>query len=104
MAVLRKCHQLTLSVREFVDANNNDLLKNLGNLCQRVVKFCQAKLDGVVPEYDITKFPALQQHKDEVNKHLQEYINDMKHVKLRAGLADVMRYVYLLCWPRQRIH
>ncbi|KAL2124490.1 hypothetical protein VTJ04DRAFT_855 [Mycothermus thermophilus] len=75
---------------EFVDANNNDLLKNLGNLCQRVVKFCQAKLDGVVPEYDITKFPALQQHKDEVNKHLQEYINDMKNVKLRAGLADVM--------------
>lgn len=27
--------------QEFVDANNNDLLKNLGNLNQRVLKFCQ---------------------------------------------------------------
>ncbi|KAL2271490.1 hypothetical protein VTJ83DRAFT_861 [Remersonia thermophila] len=75
---------------EFVDANNNDLLKNLGNLCQRVIKFCQAKMDGVVPEYDITKFPEIEQHKEEVNKHLQEYINDLKHVRLRAGLAGVL--------------
>ncbi|KAL2181494.1 tRNA synthetases class I (M)-domain-containing protein [Thermothelomyces heterothallicus CBS 202.75] len=75
---------------EFVDANNNDLLKNLGNLCQRVVKFCQAKLEGVVPEYDLSKFPALLQHKQEVNKLLQDYVTDLKAVKLRAGLATVM--------------
>lgn len=84
---------LTLhSLREFVDANNNDLLKNLGNLCQRVVKFCQAKLEGVVPEYDLSKFPALLQHKEEVNKLLQQYVAELKAVKLRAGLATVMRY------------
>ncbi|KAL2156309.1 hypothetical protein VTH82DRAFT_1054 [Thermothelomyces myriococcoides] len=75
---------------EFVDANNNDLLKNLGNLCQRVVKFCQAKLEGVVPEYDLSKFPALLQHKEEVNKLLQQYVAELKAVKLRAGLATVM--------------
>lgn len=83
--------KLTGIAREFVDANNNDLLKNLGNLCQRVVKFCQAKMDSVVPEYDISKFPALQNHKQEVNKLLQEYISNLKHVKLRAGLSTVMR-------------
>ncbi|KAK4106314.1 methionyl-tRNA synthetase [Parathielavia hyrcaniae] len=75
---------------EFVDCNNNDLLKNLGNLCQRIVKFCQAKMDGVVPEYDLSKFPALQQHKEEVDKHLQEYIANLKTLKLRSGLAAIM--------------
>lgn len=56
-----------------------------------MVKFCQAKMDSVVPEYDISKFPALQNHKQEVNKLLQEYISNLKHVKLRAGLSTVMR-------------
>lgn len=68
------------------------MLKNLGNLCQRIVKFCQAKMDGVVPEYDISKFPALQQHKEEVDKHLQEYISHLKTLKLRAGLSAIMKY------------
>ncbi|KAL2127375.1 hypothetical protein VTI74DRAFT_10834 [Chaetomium olivicolor] len=75
---------------EFIDVNNNDLLKNLGNLCQRVIKFCQAKMDGVVPEYDLSKFPALQQHKEEINKLLQEYTANLKGLKLRAGLSTVM--------------
>lgn len=79
--------------REFVDANNNDLLKNLGNLCQRVIKFCQAKMDGVIPEYDLAAFPALQQHKEDVNKLLREYIATLKAVKLRSGLSIIMRYV-----------
>ncbi|KAK3899506.1 tRNA synthetases class I (M)-domain-containing protein [Staphylotrichum tortipilum] len=75
---------------EFLDANNNDLLKNLGNLCQRIIKFCQAKMDGVIPEYDLSKFPALQQHKEDVDKYLQEYITNLKAVKLRAGLSTIM--------------
>ncbi|KAL2024694.1 hypothetical protein VTK56DRAFT_6895 [Thermocarpiscus australiensis] len=75
---------------EFVDANNNDLLKNLGNLCQRVIKFCQAKMEGVVPAYDISKFPRLQQHKEEVNRLLQEYVAELKAIKLRAGLSTVL--------------
>ncbi|EGS20831.1 methionyl-tRNA synthetase-like protein [Thermochaetoides thermophila DSM 1495] len=75
---------------EFVDANNNDLLKNLGNLCQRVVKFCQARFEGVIPEFDISAFPALEQHRQEVNKLLQEYITQLRGLKLRAGLSTVM--------------
>ncbi|KAK4225567.1 putative methionyl-tRNA synthetase, cytoplasmic [Podospora fimiseda] len=75
---------------EFVDVNNNDLLKNLGNLCQRVIKFAQAKLESKIPEYDLSKFPALQQQKDEVNKLLTEYIAQLKNTKLRSGLATIM--------------
>ncbi|AEO69094.1 edb41e73-3086-4df8-b2a1-34a6f1221f26 [Thermothielavioides terrestris] len=75
---------------DFIDVNNNDLLKNLGNLCQRVIKFCQAKMEGVVPEHDLSPFPALQQHKEEVNKQLRQYNAELKGLKLRAALSTVM--------------
>lgn len=52
-------------------------------------------MDGVVPEYDLSKFPALQQHREEVEKHLQDYVAHLKAVKLRAGLSIVMKYVVL---------
>lgn len=58
-----------------------------------MVKFCQAKFEGVIPEFDISAFPALEQHKQEVNKLLQEYITQLRGLKLRAGLSTVMRYV-----------
>ncbi|KAI1486459.1 tRNA synthetases class I (M)-domain-containing protein [Biscogniauxia mediterranea] len=74
---------------EFVDANNNHLLKNLGNLCQRVTKFCHAKMGGVVPEYKELA-PALEQQKAEVNKLLKEYLTQLHDVKLRAALSTVL--------------
>ncbi|KAF3066602.1 Methionine-tRNA ligase, cytoplasmic [Daldinia childiae] len=80
------------SWREFVDANNNDLLKNLGNFCNRVVKFCHAKLNAVVPDYRTYNDPtgSFQQHKEEVNGLLQTYITNLKGTKLRAGLTTVL--------------
>lgn len=77
---------------EFVDANNNDLLKNLGNLCQRVVKFCQAKMDGVIPDYTkyVDESGSFETFKKEVNELLQAYIKDMKATKLRAGLSTIL--------------
>lgn len=84
-----------LAYREFVDANNNDLLKNLGNLCNRVVKFCHSKLNAVVPDYCAYKDPdnSLNQYKEEVNSLLQTYIANLTATKLRAGLTTILRYV-----------
>lgn len=84
--------RLTRPPREFIDANNNDLLKNLGNLCQRVVKFAQAKLGGVVPDYTryVDQPGSFDTFKKEVNEHLQAYIKDLKATKLRAGLSTVL--------------
>jgi methionyl-tRNA synthetase len=53
-------------------------------------------MDSVIPEYDLSAFPALQQHKEEVNRLLQEYITELKNVKLRSGLSTIMRYVSCL--------
>ncbi|KAL8417974.1 hypothetical protein RB594_001550 [Gaeumannomyces avenae] len=75
---------------EFIDGNNNDLLKNLGNLVQRVVKFCHAKMGAVVPPQSKSTVETFEQHKAEVNKLLQEYIANVKGTKLRAGLATAL--------------
>ncbi|KAI1372644.1 tRNA synthetases class I (M)-domain-containing protein [Hypoxylon crocopeplum] len=80
------------SWREFVDANNNDLLKNLGNFCNRVLKFCHAKLNAMVPDYSTYKdsSDALSQYKEEVNILLQTYIANLQATKLRAGLSTIL--------------
>ncbi|KAI5464653.1 tRNA synthetases class I (M)-domain-containing protein [Mariannaea sp. PMI_226] len=76
--------------QEFIDANNNDLLKNLGNLNQRILKFCAAKMDGVVPDYTKYTDERLEEHKKEVNEALATYISNLEAIKLRAGLSTLM--------------
>ena len=69
---------------EFIATNNNDLLKNLGNYVQRVLKFCHAKMGGVVPKYEV-----LESHKSEVNALLRTHIAHLDAIKLRLGLATI---------------
>lgn len=81
----------------FVLANNSILLANIGNFVNRVVKFVNAKFDGVVPEYS-ADFKAEAKEGDEtkpfdfaawvgdVQKLLDEYIFEMDAVHLRSGL------------------
>lgn len=75
---------------EFVDANNNDLLKNVGNFNQRVLKFCQSKYDSVVPDYTKYTSEGLDAHVKEVNALLKEYNQHMDATHLRDGLAKIL--------------
>jgi methionyl-tRNA synthetase len=75
---------------EFINANNNDLLKNIGNLVQRVVKFCYSKMDSVVPDYGRYSDTLLEDHKKQVDTLLKTYIAHLEAIKLRAGLVDVL--------------
>ncbi|KKA28859.1 hypothetical protein TD95_000294 [Thielaviopsis punctulata] len=81
---------------EFVDANNNDLLKNVGNLVQRTVKFCKAKMDGKLPASagDYTD-DVIAEHVKQTNATLTQYIEHMEDIKLRAGIADILQLSYL---------
>ncbi|OAA58946.1 Aminoacyl-tRNA synthetase, class I (M) [Niveomyces insectorum RCEF 264] len=73
----------------FVLANNSILLANIGNFINRIVKFVNAKFDGVVPEYSATfthesfDFPGWI---NDVQKLLDEYIGEMDAVHIRSGL------------------
>lgn len=71
---------------EFVDVNNNDLLKNIGNLVNRVVKFCHAKMGGVIPTYTVSE-----DHQSNVNTLLTTYIAHLEAMKLRLGLSTILQ-------------
>ncbi|KAI1320509.1 methionyl-tRNA synthetase-like protein [Xylariaceae sp. FL0255] len=74
---------------EFIDINNNELLKNLGNLCQRIIKFVHAKFDATIPRYnhDTADF---EEHKTETNALLKQYIDAMEATKLRDGIRTIL--------------
>lgn len=78
------------SWNEFVDGNNNDLLKNLGNFNQRVQKFCQAKYDSTIPDYTKYSSEGLDSHVQQVNALLKEYNEYMDATKLRDGLRIIL--------------
>ena len=77
----------------FQAANNSELLANLGNFVNRIVKFVNAKLDSTVPEFTSS-------YSDEtfdfaawisgVNKLLGEYVDHMEKVHIRAGINKLM--------------
>lgn len=79
--------------KSFIAANNNELLANLGNFVNRLIKFVNAKLNGVIPEFSPTHvdetvdFPGFI---SEVNDLLAEYVADLEAVRLRAGLRKIM--------------
>ncbi|GAD92485.1 methionyl-tRNA synthetase [Paecilomyces variotii No. 5] len=75
---------------EFISANNDHLLKNVGNLVQRVVKFTQAKMEGKVPDFTKYSDDVLKEHKKQVNAYLKEYLEHMEAMKQRQGLSDVL--------------
>jgi methionyl-tRNA synthetase len=72
----------------FQAANNNELLANLGNFVNRLVKFINAKYDGVIPEYALGELE--EKLVKEVNTHLQSYVESLEGVKIRQGLRTVM--------------
>ncbi|TPX48854.1 methionine---tRNA ligase [Synchytrium endobioticum] len=73
----------------FTAANNNELLANLGNLVNRIIKFITAKYDGIIPAYS-TSGPGEVKLVADVNALLQQYVDALENVKLRSGLRLAM--------------
>ena len=79
--------------KSFIAANNSELLANLGNFVNRLIKFVNAKLGGVIPQFspdhieESFDFPAFI---GEVNALLVDYVADLEAVRLRAGLKKLM--------------
>ena len=74
----------------FISDNNNLLLKNLGNLVSRVLKFVNSpNYDNVIPAWTYHE-PSFDAFKDTINDLLARYIQDLDAVKLRAGVSTVL--------------
>lgn len=79
--------------KSFIAANNSELLNNLGNFVNRLVKFVNSQLKSVVPEFSVEykddkfDFPA---RLEEINGLLEKYVEEMEAVHIRAGLKKLM--------------
>lgn len=78
------------SWKEFVTKNNSELLANLGNFVNRLVKFAGAKYNGVIPQFDAAQIPNYAAFQADVNALLKSYIENMEAVNLRKGLEIAM--------------
>jgi len=79
--------------KAFIDCNNNELLKNLGNFVNRIVKFVNSKnYDSVVPDWTEYKEsePTWDEWKSSVNTTLKQYVTELEAVKLKAGLSTAL--------------
>lgn len=75
---------------DFVARNNSELLANLGNFVNRLVKFVNAKYNGVVPQYRTENLPAFDSLKKDIETILTKYINEMEDAHERRGLELAM--------------
>ncbi|KAH3671722.1 hypothetical protein OGAPHI_000427 [Ogataea philodendri] len=75
---------------EFVTKNNSELLANLGNFVNRLVKFVIAKYNGVVPEFKTTDCEVYPTLKKDLDSLIKTYVDDMEAVRLRKGLETAM--------------
>jgi len=77
--------------KDFVTKNNSELLANLGNFVNRLIKFVNAKYSGVIPDYTKSiSDPAFGQYKETVNSFLRSFNEDMENVRIRSGLEKIM--------------
>ncbi|KAK4198080.1 methionyl-tRNA synthetase [Triangularia verruculosa] len=76
----------------FISANNNLLLKNLGNFVSRVLKFINSRhFNSVVPDWTQYNEPSFDAFKEEINELLTQYVRELDAVKLRAGLLTALQ-------------
>ncbi|CAB4427940.1 unnamed protein product [Rhizophagus irregularis] len=75
--------------KEFIAKNNNELLANLGNFVNRVIKFSASKYNSIVPEFSYDKIEE-KEFIENIDSLLKNYIETLENVKLRAGLEIAM--------------
>lgn len=83
----------------FVALANAELLNNLGNFVNRILKFAIAKFDGTVPDPKDGAFDGSQPYEfatedsefvSDVNKLLATYNDQLSHQKIRGGLQTLL--------------
>lgn len=74
---------------DFVTRNNSELLANLGNYVNRVMKFVAAKFDSKVPVYtpDLNSPECV-----DLSERVKQYVKAMDGVQLREGIEIAMRF------------
>lgn len=75
---------------DFVTRNNSELLANLGNFVNRIMKFVNSKYNNVIPEFSTEDLPNYDVLKKDVEKLLTSYVDEMEQAHLKKGLEIAM--------------
>lgn len=75
---------------DFVARNNSELLANLGNFVNRIIKFVNAKYNGVIPKFDTKNLPNYDSLVSDINEILRNYVKEMETAHERRGLEIAM--------------
>lgn len=75
---------------DFQSRNNNELLANLGNFVNRIVKFVNSKYNGVIPEYDPKELNDFDGTVSDITKLVKSYVADLEGVHERRALEYAM--------------
>lgn len=78
------------SWNDFVAKNNSELLANLGNFVNRIVKFVVAKYNGVIPAFSTSAIENYGEFENDINGLLSNYIEAMEGCSIRRGLEIAM--------------
>lgn len=84
------------SWKEFVDRNNNELLANVGNLCQRALKYAYANYEKQIPNVVAEDLSALE--KDflkAIDERYKKYVLALEGVEIKEGLKIAMEISHL---------
>lgn len=75
---------------DFQSRNNNELLANLGNFVNRIIKFVNSKYNGVIPKFDPKYLDDYEGTVKDLNNLINNYVTDLEAVHERRGLEHAM--------------
>ncbi|SCU79592.1 LADA_0B01772g1_1 [Lachancea dasiensis] len=78
------------SWNDFVARNNSELLANLGNFVNRLIKFINARYNGVIPDFDTKALNDFSTLKEDLESVLKNYSTEMEQSHERRGLELAM--------------
>ncbi len=73
--------------KDFIDANNNELVANIGNFIFRTLSFCNSRFDNLVPDGEFDK--VVQEKISEAFKTVSRSIEDREFVRSIESVLDL---------------
>lgn len=84
------------SWKEFIDRNNNELLANLGNLCNRALKYAYTNYEKQIPKITQESLTALEtDFLKLIDQKYRKYLEALEAVEIKEGLKLAMEISHL---------
>ena len=90
LSVRPESQDSTFDWNEFTKKNNNELIANIGNFCNRVLKLTYTNFEAKVPEIKSELLEIDTIFLDTIFEKLEAYFNSMEQVRIKESLGIAM--------------